>query len=129
MFKVIAAALACPLMLFATPQVAQADAFKCVDKNGRVAFTQVPCPPEQGKATWAASTARTRLFSLNPDEDTPQKVNEKAIQILQSGYNVKHTYTVDRIPMAEPPRPKPENRPRPAYKACNSAENARYCND
>lgn len=109
--------------------VASADAFKCVDPQGRVTFAQVPCPPEQGQASWAASTARTRLYSLNPDEDTPQKLNEKALKILQSGYNVKYNYKVERIVTTEPPPPpKLENRPRPAYKACNSAENARYCN-
>lgn len=123
MLKLIAS-----LALLAGPCAqATADAFKCVDKAGRVTFAQVPCLPEQGESTWAASTARTKLFSLTPEDDTPQKVNEKAIKILRSGYNVKYTYTVKRIPMPEPPKAKLENPPRPAYKACNSPENVRYC--
>ncbi|WP_213881455.1 DUF4124 domain-containing protein [Pseudomonas sp. dw_358] len=123
MIKLIAS-LALSLAPFA---MAAADAFKCVDREGRVTFAQVPCAPEQGRATWAASTLHTKLYSLDPEADTPQKVNEKAIKILQSGYNVKHTYTVKRIPISEPPKTPPEPRPRPAFEACNSAPNARYC--
>lgn len=112
---------------FVPMAMAAADAFKCVDREGKITFAQVPCAPEQGRATWAASTLSTKLYSLNPEDDTPQKVNEKAIKILQSGYNVKHTYTVKRIPISEPPRTTPDPRPRPAFQACNSAPNARYC--
>lgn len=115
-------------LLLLQPGIVQADAFKCVDAQGRVSFTQVPCTPDRGTATWAASTARTVLTSVNPDDADPRHINEKATEILRSGYNVKHHYKVVLIPQTGPPPVKPElPKPRPAFEACNSAANARYC--
>jgi hypothetical protein len=77
---------------------AHADVFKCSGLDGKVSFASVPCAPDVGAATWESTTARTKLHSVSAEDAKPQKINEKATEILRTGYNTRIKYTVTIVP-------------------------------
>jgi hypothetical protein len=81
----------------------QADVFKCTRLNGSVSFAAVPCGPEVGATSWESTTVRTKLKSISPEDAKPQVINERATEILRTGYNtrIKYTVTVTSDPNGE----------------------------
>lgn len=82
---------------------ARADAYKCVSKEGKVSFAAVPCPPDQGDASFEAKTKTTRLKSVSAADADPKHINEQALKVLQSPTSTRWKYNVKIIPAASQP--------------------------
>lgn len=96
------------LALLCLPAEAWADAYKCIDRGGRISYAAVPCPPEQGEAQYQGKTTPGHYVSANEEDAKPENINKRALQVLQTSYRAKVTYKVHYLDGPAPARtPKP----------------------
>lgn len=86
-------------VLLAGPfSVANADVYKCTGTDGRVSFASIPCMPDKGLSTWETATKRTVLTSVSAEDAKPENINQRATDILRSGYHTHYHYKVVYVP-------------------------------
>lgn len=90
--------------LLCLPLLAQADAFKCIDRAGRLSFASVPCPAAEGDALRDRKTVPGHWVSVNEEDAKPHNINQRALRVLQSSYRTRITYKVNYLDGPAPPR-------------------------
>lgn len=78
------------LMVLST-ESALADVYKCVGKDGKVSFASVPCPVDEGQASWQGSTVPTPADGPVTTSDEVVQRNLRAAEIMQQGRPVGET--------------------------------------
>ena len=62
---------------------ANAQMFKCITNNGETQFSQVPCPPGEGRSEWDGNSVKTSESSQVPGDNAVMQRNLRATQIMQ----------------------------------------------
>ncbi|MCJ1887453.1 DUF4124 domain-containing protein [Pseudomonas sp. LA21] len=70
---------------------ALADVYKCVGKDGKVSFASVPCPVDEGQASWQGSTVPTPADGPVTSSDEVVQRNLRAAAIMQQGRPASET--------------------------------------